>query len=120
MFLLIQGLRAAVFLPTVLILVQGLRAAVFLLIQGLRTDVFLLIRVLYKVCAQTLHVILYQYSWRYSIDEIPVSYCMLLLEPGPESRGRCHPLRELLKFCSLGLVAFPIELLLVYCRNLGT
>ena len=88
------------------LLIQGLRAAVFLLIQGLRTD---LACYLISVLVALLH-----------IDDIPVSYCMLLLEPGPESRGRCHPLRELLKFCSLGLVAFPIELLLVYCRNLGT
>ena len=89
------------------LLIQGLRTDVFLLIQGLRTDL---------AC----YLISVLVALQYSIDDIPVSYCMLLLEPGPESRGRCHPLRELLKFCSLGLVAFPIELLLVYCRHLGT
>ena len=101
MFLLIQGLRAAVFL-----LIQGLRTDVFLLIQGLRTD---LACYLISVLVALLHR-------RYTCQLLYV----ILLEPGPESRGRCHPLRELLKFCSLGLVAFPIELLLVYCRNLGT
>ena len=103
MFLLIQGLRAAVFL-----LIQGLRTDVFLLIQGLRTD---LACYLISVLVALLHR-------RYTCQLLYV-----IARTRPRKSRKMSPasrVAEVLQRSPLGLVAFPIELLLVYCRNLGT
>ena len=105
MFLLIQGLRAAVFL-----LIQGLRTDVFLLIQGLRTD---LACYLISVRVALLVALLHR---RYTCQLLYV-----IARTRPRKSRKMSPASRVAEILLLlGLVAFPIELLLVYCRNLGT